>query len=435
MKKRPLAHRFLVLFLIGILSIPLSAQEAPAPNLALPTNDNVFPGAGPIRHAEWFQNIWLRRRTKWLEHAEHDQQAVVFLGDSITQGFGDDFGSAFKGMKTANRGISGDTSRGMLYRLPTDVLALNPSCVVLLLGTNDIEEKAEPEVIAENFKLIIDALKKHNPQMPIIVNLVFPSSPTKARPPEKIQELNKLYQKAVKGDPQITVLDTWTLFANVDGNAKPELFPDLLHLNQTAYAKWAAALHPVFATLGFLETTPDDFVVEEGFESLFNGHDLAGWCLHESKSDGTDVTPLDGQAASHDGRFVARHGRLIILTPPEGRKIQMLWTTREFPEDFELRMEFRATPNADSGVFIRKPQLQCRDYSLAGPYTSLEKYKPQSWNELVIVVHGDTAHCTCNGEVLQDALKIPPTGPIGLEADRGQMEYRRIRLKAVPKAE
>lgn len=38
------------------------------------------------------------------------------------------------------------------------------------------------------------------------------------------------------------------------------------------------------------------------------------------------------------------------------------------------------------------------------------------------------AHCTCNGEVLEEALKVPETGPIGLEGDRGQMEYRRIRI-------
>ena len=42
------------------------------------------------------------------------------------------------------------------------------------------------------------------------------------------------------------------------------------------------------------------------------------------------------------------------------------------------------------------------------------------------------ARCTCNGELLEDALKLPDTGPIGLEADRGQMEYRRIRIKETP---
>ncbi len=37
-------------------------------------------------------------------------------------------------------------------------------------------------------------------------------------------------------------------------------------------------------------------------------------------------------------------------------------------------------------------------------------------------------HCTCNGEILETALQLPPTGPIGLEGDRGQMEYRHIQI-------
>ena len=94
-----------------------------------------------------------------------------------------------------------------------------------------------------------------------------------------------------------------------------------------------------------------------------------------------------------------------------------------------MKLEFRATPNADSGIFIRKPQLQCRDYPLAGPYTELKNYKKQDWNEVVITVKGQVAHCTCNGEVLEAAFELPETGPIGLEGDRGQMEYRRIRVR------
>jgi len=94
-----------------------------------------------------------------------------------------------------------------------------------------------------------------------------------------------------------------------------------------------------------------------------------------------------------------------------------------------LKLDFRATPNADSGVFIRQPQLQCRDYPLAGPYKDLKKYKPQQWNEMIVVVKDNVAHCTCNGEVLEAEFKLPESGPIGLEGDRGQMEYRRIRIR------
>ena len=120
------------------------------------------------------------------------------------------------------------------------------------------------------------------------------------------------------------------------------------------------------------------------------------------------------------------------LDPAKGPRLRQLWTTREFPKNFHLKIEFRAEVNADSGIFLRKPQLQCRDYLVAGPYKQLQKYKAQDWNQIEVIVKDNVAHCTCNGEVLEAALKLPDTGSIGLEADRGLMEYRHIRLKELP---
>jgi hypothetical protein len=332
----------------------------------------------------------------------------------------------------------------MLLRLKEDVLSLRPRSVVMLMGTNDIEVGIPADAIGRNFAKIVAALKAHDPKMPVIVCRIFPSAAAKKRPKETIQAVNALFDAAVKDDPQFTVLDTYALFADGEGDALPALFPDLLHLNAAGYAKWASALRPLFATLGHLETQPDDFKPEEGFVSLFNGKDLTGWGYRvtpprkgppkpgaprvvEIKSDES----FDGRAESSDGRYRAINGRLVVTTPAEGRRIQALWTRQDFPQDFELRLEFRATPNADSGVYLRKPQLQCRDFLVAGPYKDLKRYKPQEWNELVVVVKGGVAHATCNGEVLEAALRLPETGPIGLEGDRGQMEYRRLRLKTL----
>jgi|TARA_B110000467_G_scaffold118128_1_gene109075 lysophospholipase L1-like esterase len=411
-----------------LLCIVFSCDVFPASKYAIPATDEGLPGAGPIRRYEWFQNLWERKRSGWANLVQQDQGALVFLGDSITQGWGDTMGGSFPGVKVANRGISGDTTRGVLIRLREDVLSLNPSGVVLLIGTNDLEEKATPEVIADNLKLIIAGLKKHSVDMPIILCNVMPSSVAKKRPADQIEKINQLYFAAVKGDAQVTMLDTWLLFADDKGDAKKPEFPDLLHPNKTGYAKWAAALRPLLATHGFVETKADTFHLEPGYVSLFNGHDLTGWGFRAKKTFKPTAT-FDGMKASNDARYVAINGRLVVTTPPEGRRVQQLWTTREFPENFILRLEFRATPNADSGVFIRKPQLQCRDYVLAGPWKDLKNYKPQEWNEIVAIVKDGVAHCTCNGEVLNAEFKVPSTGPIGLEGDRGQMEYRRIRVK------
>src|SRR5688500_16292306 len=171
----------------------------------------------------------------------------------------------------------------------------------------------------------------------------------------------------------------------------------------------------------------EDWKPEEGFVSLYNGKDLTGWQYGEQDK-------FDGKTEASDGRYTAK-GETLVVNPHDAAKgqskLKTLWTAQKFPKDFVLKLEFRASPNADSGIFLRRPQLQCRDYLVAGPYKNLKKYKPQDWNEIVVTVKDGVAHCTCNGEVLEAAMKLPETGGIGLEADRGVMEYRRIQIKEV----
>src|SRR6056300_1520004 len=151
--------RLLNTFVVVVL--PLSSLMAREPVEVIPA-DSEIAGSGPVRRYDWFRNLWKNKRTSWVKEVEAKQGALVFLGDSITQGWGDDLKGAFGKTKVANRGISGDTTRGMLYRMPEDVLALKPTGVVLLMGTNDLEEGATPEVIAGNLKLILKGLKASN---------------------------------------------------------------------------------------------------------------------------------------------------------------------------------------------------------------------------------------------------------------------------------
>jgi len=436
---------FIGFFLIILFSCCVSA-ETPQEKYAFPDSEEGLPGAGPLRRYDSYMERWPEFRARWAGEAEQDKGAVVFLGDSITQGWGKDFKGLFPGMKLANRGIGGDTTRGMLVRLD-DVTEVDPAAVVILMGTNDIEVGIEPEDIATNYGLILDALEKHDPDMPVVVCRVFPSSAEKDRPRDMIEQVNKSFAAIAKEHPQVTVLDTWALFAAEDGDADPLWFKDMLHLNPEGYKRWAASLKPVLATLGFTEKEAEPFESEVGFVSLFNGADLTGWGFRPTpprkapkkpRPDApkfveiTDAENFDEKTESSDGRFQAINGRLVVTTPTEGRRIQQLWTTEEFPDDFILRLEFRATPNADSGVFIRKPQLQCRDFPRAGPYTELENFRDFDWNELEVVVKAGTARAACNGELLEEAMVVPETGPIGLEGDRGQIEYRNIRLKTLP---
>src|SRR5438128_1815622 len=100
----------------------------------------------------------------------------------------------------------------------------------------------------------------------------------------------------------------------------------------------------------------DEFRVEEGYTSLFNGKDLTGWRLGNQK--------LDGKTETANKRFQVVDGIIVA----DGKGGGNLETVQTFNKDFRLKLQFRAAPKADSGVFLRGPQLQVRDYPRAGPY-------------------------------------------------------------------
>jgi hypothetical protein len=172
--------------------------------------------------------------------------------------------------------------------------------------------------------------------------------------------------------------------------------------------------------------------LEPGFKLIFNGKDLSGWRYRKES--------LEGKVTSTDQRFTAKDGVLVITgsskAHPGNTEID---TVASFDKDFVLRFDFRAEKDANSGLHLRdhqfKNQLQIRDYLRVGPYKTLKKFNDGGWNAIEVTVKTDAsgkaiAHCTCNGEVLEDALPIPAKGAIGLQSETNKLEYRNIRVKS-----
>ncbi len=235
----------LAILALGLLfnsSAPLFAQQDVS---TYPTDFNSLPGKGPATLWKGLPAVWAQREAQFAQTASQENGAVVFLGDSITQGW-TSLSRDFPDFKTANRGIGGDTTRGVLYRLNANVLSLKPKAVVLLIGTNDIGNGANPSDVADNINEIVKEMKKAYPKMPIIVCEVMPSSEKKQRPADKIKKLNSLIKKDVRWKRHVYLCDTWSIYADANGDAPQALFPDLLHPNTAGYAKWEAALKPIF---------------------------------------------------------------------------------------------------------------------------------------------------------------------------------------------
>ena len=213
-----------------------------------PKDPSALPGKGPAATWTGLPKLWAQRHAQWARTADQDKGAVVFLGDSITQGW-HSLANAFPNLKVANRGIGGDTTRGVLYRLQADVLDLDPKAIVLLIGTNDIGNGAQPEDVADNIEAILQDIKKFNPHLPVIVCDVMPRSDHNQHPAGRIEQLNSLVAAAIKDDPQFTLCDTWSIYADKNGDCPKDEFPDLLHPNAVGYEKWEAALKPIFVKL------------------------------------------------------------------------------------------------------------------------------------------------------------------------------------------
>jgi lysophospholipase L1-like esterase len=248
-----------ILFLLtlsGTAIVP--AQDTNAPDVSAdvsqyPTNAALLPGKGPSQVWSGLPRVWAQRHAQWAKTAGQDDGAVVFLGDSITQGW-NSLKQDFPDMKVANRGIGGDTTRGVLYRLDADVLALKPRAIVLLIGTNDLGNGADPADVADNIEAILTAIRNYDPNMPVIVCKVMPRGTLEQHYAGKIEKLNDLVESFVKTHSNFYECDTWNIFADQDGYSTKDIFPDLLHPNAIGYAKMTAALKPIFSKLK-LETT------------------------------------------------------------------------------------------------------------------------------------------------------------------------------------
>ena len=170
------------------------------------------------------------------------EQRVVFMGDSITDGWGRNVKVPFfPGKPYINRGISGQTTAQMLLRFYPDVVALKPKAVLILAGTNDIGGNLGPvplESIENNLAAMSDIARANG--IRVILAALTPvcdyhRPQTAQRPPEKINELNR-WIKDFAARNHFVYLDYFTPTADDKGFFKAEITNDGLHPNEAGYA-------------------------------------------------------------------------------------------------------------------------------------------------------------------------------------------------------
>ena len=168
-----------------------------------------------------------------------NEHRVVFMGNSITEGWLSIRPDFFVNKPYVNRGISGQTTPQMLLRFRQDVINLKPSIVVILAGINDIAQNTGPstiEMIANNIISMVELAKAN--QINVIICSVLPAFDFPWReglkPAEKVIKLNALL-KAYSNKNKLEYGDYYSAMVNDSNGLKKELGEDGIHPNKDGY--------------------------------------------------------------------------------------------------------------------------------------------------------------------------------------------------------
>lgn len=167
------------------------------------------------------------------------EDRVVFMGNSITEGWRDDFRGLFPGKSYINRGISGQTTPQMLVRFRQDVVALKPKVVVILAGTNDIAGNTGPStlyMIEYNLASMAEIAKANG--IRVVLASVLPVYDYRWRPglepAPKIVALNAWIKDYAQKNGAV-YLDYHSAMRDEKNGMRAELSPDGVHPNEAGY--------------------------------------------------------------------------------------------------------------------------------------------------------------------------------------------------------
>jgi lysophospholipase L1-like esterase len=201
---------------------------------------------------------WVQRHEQFLKRAARGDVDVLFLGDSITQGWEgagkDVWAKHFEPLKAANFGIGGDRTQHVLWRITTgkELEGINPRAAVLMIGTNNAGTNSAEE-IAAGVEAIVQELRKQKPDMKVLLLGVFPRSARGGKELKdtnrvaanelntKLPDVNKRIAKLDDGKA-VKYLDIGPKFLDSEGGLSKDVMPDYLHLTKKGYEIWAEAI-------------------------------------------------------------------------------------------------------------------------------------------------------------------------------------------------
>ena len=170
------------------------------------------------------------------------QSDIVFLGDSLTESFRLKY--HFNRDDLRNRGISGDTTGGVIYRLG-EITRAKPRKLFLMIGINDVYQGFSPGQVSSNIEKILQVLMDETPATIIFLQSILPVNEDRLLIDEsvntRIYELNYELEKLCSAR-KINWIDLHSEFLNQRGQMDSKFTYDGLHLTPEGYIHWAGIL-------------------------------------------------------------------------------------------------------------------------------------------------------------------------------------------------
>jgi type IV/VI secretion system ImpK/VasF family protein len=234
-----------------VAALPPTSSEAPSPRRAYPQNvaDKPVPRLG---EQPWMiSEEWRAHHERLLKAPGRAQAKVVFLGDSITEGWraAPAYRDRFGKYSPLNLGIAGDYTQNVLWRIDQGTLdGLQPGAIVLLVGVNNLGGGFTPEQTVGGVRAILAAIRARLPSTPVLLLAILPAGqrPTDSLR-QKITDANRLL--ANLAEPRVSFHDLGSVLLEPDGTISKTILRDFLHPTATGYERLSEAVAPLLDKL------------------------------------------------------------------------------------------------------------------------------------------------------------------------------------------
>ncbi|MCJ8165697.1 family 20 glycosylhydrolase [Pontibacter sp. E15-1] len=325
----------------------------------------------PVQLADSLFSTYYHQRTTHFRNLPHTPGDIIFIGNSISDG--GEWSELFADLRVKNRGISGDTSPGVVNRIG-EVAARKPAKVFLMIGTNDLARGISPDSLLQNIFWLSDYLKVKNPATQLFVQSILPVNDSfgkfsgHTRNGQVIREVNAALQTAAPKHGY-TYLDLHTPFSDASGKLNARYTNDGLHLNGDGYTYWK---HLVYDDVYDLQEKPS-------------------------------IIPEPQQLQWTEAAFPLYRSKTIVVQDPALRKEAERLRGMLTAKGLEVRIKDKAAPGEPHIVLTLEkteaPRLQAEAYTL-------------SVNSDKVQIKANTAHGIFNGlqtlgQLMRDGTFIP----------------------------